>query len=486
MNQRMIVAMRVGLLMALGLCVTASRAATYEFCVLGQGPAFTKTIHLKLFVEGEDPMDKADLIAAELTKRLLWADKAERAFAELYSSADCSAAHGLEAIEVTLTDGDISALSIVMRGPNKSEALFAAIAKRSVRLVAMDGDPKPPTPRPNGDGEPYHVVRVFYATNRTDTEDAKPSERFGNERETRLPRLHYGAANVSIPKHHRKGELESPAIWKLEFRKDPEKHVVLVSIDSFSRDDWRRELKRRATQFGKPGVLLFIHGYKVSFSDAAERAGQLAYDLAFAGPTVFFAWPSQGSLAKYTVDEQKAEQSIPDMKDLLADLADLVPRGPVYVIAHSMGSRVLTNGFKELMADHLDKRRSFKEIILAAPDIDATVFKDQIAPKILGMGPRVTLYASSEDKALGVSGGLVHGGPRLGKLQQNGAGMTVLLGMDSVDASNVETDFLSHSFFAGNRTVLSDLIDLIRNGVAPDRRPDLEPVPGGNYWRFRP
>lgn len=485
MNQRINVAMRIGLLMALGLCVTASRAAIYDFCVLGQGPAFSKTIHLQLFVEGEDPMDKADLIAAELTKRLLWADKAERAFAEPYNPADCSAARGLEAIKVTLTDADISALSTV-RGPNEDEALFAAIAKRAVHSVAKNGDPKPLPPMPNGEGEPYHVVRVFYATNRTDTGSTKLSNRFGNERETRIPRFHYGAVNVSIPKHHRKGELESPAIWKLEFRKDPERHVVLVSIDPLSKDDWARELKRRAMQLGKPGVLLFIHGYNVSFGDAAERAGQLAYDLPFGGLTVFFAWPSQGGLAKYTVDEQKAEQSIPDMKDLLADLADLVPGGPVYVIAHSMGSRPFSHGFKDLMADHPDKRRSFREIVLAAPDIDAKVFNEQIAPKILGVGPRVTLYASSKDKALGMSGDVVHGDPRLGKLQQNGAGMTLLRGMDSVDASNVEADFLGHSFFAGSRTVLSDLSDLIRNGLAPDRRPDLEPVPGGKYWRFRP
>ncbi len=413
MNRRIIVAMQVGLLLALSLFVTVSDASSYDFCVLGQGPAFTKTIHLKLLVEGEDPMDKADLIAAELTKRLLWADKAERAFAEPYIGANCTAARGVEAIKVTLTEADISALSVV-RGPTEDDELFAAIAKRSIRLVAMNGDPKPSAPTPNGEsppmtnggGEPYHVVRVYYATNRIDTGNAKPSERFGNERESRLPRLHYWAVNVSIPKHHRKGELESPAIWKLEFRKDPERHVVLVSIHSFSRDAWAKELKQRATQLGKPGVLLFIHGYNVSFGGAAERTGQLAYDLSFAGPTVFFAWPSQGGFAKYTIDEQKAEQSIPDMKVLLADLADLAPGGPVYVIAHSMGSRPLSHGFKELMADHPDKRRSFREIVLAAPDIDASVFNEQIAPKILGIGPRVTLYASSEDKALGLSGGL--------------------------------------------------------------------------------
>lgn len=477
MRQWVVIILSIVLFVAQGLLPINSYAAVYKFCVLGQGPEFTKTIHLKLGIEGEDPKDKADVLASELSKRLLWAGKAERVHAELYDAATCSPTGEHETIQVTLTEADIFDLSTV-RGSSEAEHLFASISKRADRVVYKNGGP-------HAEGSPYHTIRVFYATNRRDTGKAKFDQRFSNERETKNRKLSYGSVDVSIPQHHRKGELESPAIWKLEFHQDPKRHITLLAINSLSRDRWRKELATRATRFGKPGILLFIHGYNVTFREAAERTGQLAYDLPFAGPTVFFAWPSQGGLATYTVDEQKAELSIPDMETLLADLADLVPGGPVYVIAHSMGTRVLTHGFKELMAKKLEKRRTFKEIVLAAPDIDATLFKEQIAPKIVGLGPRVTLYASSEDRALGLSGP-VHGGQRLGKLQKDGSGMTLIRDMDSIDASVVESDFLSHSFFAGNRTVLSDLSDLIRNGLAPDRRPDLEPMPDNKYWRFRP
>ncbi|MEQ1680791.1 MAG: alpha/beta hydrolase [Nitrospira sp.] len=476
MRQRLVSVIGPVLLIAHGLWATGSYAADHEFCVLGQGPELTKTIHLTLQVEGEDPKDKAAVVAAELSKRLVWTGKAEQAYAELYDAEACSSTAERETIRVTLSKADVSSLSTV-RGPGEDDGLFASVAKQARRVL-------PPPFLPKIKGNPYHTIRVYYATNRNDTGKLELNQHFGNEREAKAPRVSYGVVDVSIPKHHRKGELESPSIWKLEFRQDPEQHVTLLAINSLSRDQWRKDLATRATRLGKPGILLFIHGYNLTFRQAAERTGQLAYDLAFAGPTVFFAWPSQGGLATYTVDEQKAEQSILDMGALLSDLADLVPGGPVYIIAHSMGTRVLSHGFKELMTKQLEKRRNFKEIVLAAPDIDATVFKEQIAPKILGVGPRVTLYASSEDKALGLSGP-VHGGPRLGKLQKDGSGMTVIRDMDSIDASTVEADFLGHSFFAGNRTVLTDLIDLIRNGLAPEKRPDLESVPGTKYWRFR-
>jgi hypothetical protein len=237
---------------------------------------------------------------------------------------------------------------------------------------------------------------------------------------------------------------------------------------------------------GKPGVLVFVHGYNVAFDRAAERSAQLAYDLSFPGPTVFFAWPSQGQSAQYLADAQMAEYSVVDMKDVLSDLAALVPGGPVYVIAHSMGNRVLARGFAEVMAVDPGKRRAFKEIVLAAPDIDADVFKRDIAPKFLVPGPRFTLYANSRDRALEASESL-HG-PGSRRLGQGGDRIAIFPDMDSIDATRIKTDFLAHSYFGDSETLLSDLFYLIRQHLPPDARGRLEPVvrPAGKYWRFKP
>ncbi|MCL4698122.1 MAG: alpha/beta hydrolase, partial [Burkholderiaceae bacterium] len=219
---------------------------------------------------------------------------------------------------------------------------------------------------------------------------------------------------------------------------------------------------------------------------AARRAGQLSHDLGFAGPTVLFSWPSQGGLTDYTVDEQSAEWSIPDMRDVLASLATVAPGTPVYVIAHSMGNRVLTRGFKALIEQDARKLAAFRQIVLAAPDIDADVFRRELGPAILGKGPRVTLYASSNDKAL-VASRKVHGGYK--RLGESGDGIVVMNGLDTVDASNVSTEFLGHSYFGDSSTVMSDLIYVIQKSLPPQERTRfaLEPVRAaiGQYWRFK-
>ena len=45
-------------------------------------------------------------------------------------------------------------------------------------------------------------------------------------------KLELGVCEVSIPKSHEVGELESPSVLRLEFHEDPNRHVMLVGIQS--------------------------------------------------------------------------------------------------------------------------------------------------------------------------------------------------------------------------------------------------------------
>jgi esterase/lipase superfamily enzyme len=202
---------------------------------------------------------------------------------------------------------------------------------------------------------------------------------------------------------------------------------------------------------------------------------------------VLFSWPSRSATLEYTVDEQSAEWSVPDMRDFLASLATVAPGAPIYVIANSMGNRVFTRGFKALLEKSPASSIPFKQIVLAAPDIDADVFRREIGPAILGKGPRVTLYASSNDKALAASRG-VHGGYR--RLGESGKDLVVLQGLDTVDASTVKTEFLGHSYYGDSDTVMSDLMYVIRKSLPPEQREQyalerVKDVAVGLHWRFK-
>lgn len=58
--------------------------------------------------------------------------------------------------------------------------------------------------------------------------------------------------------------------------------------------------------------------------------------------------------------------------------------------------------------------------------------------------------------------------------------------VDTVDATSVDTSLLGHSYHAENRSVLSDLFNLIRHGPLPaDRGLDTLNRYGLPYWAFR-
>src|SRR5262249_1773862 len=143
-----------------------------------------------------------------------------------------------------------------------------------------------------------------------------------------------------------------------------------------------------------------VHGFNVPFVDAALRAAQMAYDLRIDGAPVLYSWPSQANLARYKIDENNAEWTIPHLEAFLGDLATQSGARSIYLVAHSMGNRPLTRALKDIaMKMGNGTKPPFQEILLTAPDIDAAVFAD-LAREFRRAGDRVTLYASSNDRAL--------------------------------------------------------------------------------------
>jgi esterase/lipase superfamily enzyme len=336
--------------------------------------------------------------------------------------------------------------------------------------------------RTNGGGRPtfykldYATIKVFFATDRNRRNTSDPTKMFGFDRGS----ITYGTCDVSIPRDHRMGVLESPSFLKLEFREDPEKHVLLLRISIDNRQKYFTDIASRIKESKKKNALIFVHGYNVTFEDAARRTGQMAYDLGFDGAPVFYSWPSQGRITGYLVDETNVEWSQNNLKHFLDDFASQTDAQNIFLIAHSMGTRALTRAFGQLMKEQPILRTRFREIILSAPDIDAEVFKRDIASQIVP----ATLYASSQDQALNLSK-TFHGYPRAGDA---GRGLMIVSGIETVDATKVATDFVGHSYFAESRSIIADIFYLIRDGKRAAERCCLQEIdaPTGRYWVFRP
>lgn len=352
------------------------------------------------------------------------------------------------------------------------ETMPPSSAKSGAKSGASFGAAPPAQPN-------YATVRVFFATDRALDPQQPFAQRFGGQRGASVS---YGSCEISIPRDHRMGQLESKSLLRLELRDDPARHVLLLTLTLQQQDVFFTMLAAQIGASDKKSALLFVHGYNVTFEDAARRTGQIAYDLGFDGVPLFYSWPSQGDVSGYLVDEGNIEWSQPHMTAFLADFIGKTDAQNVYLIAHSMGNRGMTRAIGTLLAQRPDLARRLTQIILTAPDIDAEVFKRDIAPALTSHGNAVTLYASSEDVALAAAK-KVYGYPRAG---DSGSGMVIIDGIETVDATGVDTGFLKHSYFAEKYTALSDMFYLIRENKRADQRL-LKRVDtgGGHYWIFR-
>lgn len=355
---------------------------------------------------------------------------------------------------------------------------------RSVPPATAAALPPPPISDPGSPDKGYAEVEVFYGTDRALQRDKPVEERFGPMK-SRFSGLHRGVCKVSVPRDHRMGEIERPSIWKMEFTPDPRKHMVLLGMEELGPSTFYGRLKGTLGKSGAKELLVFVHGYNVTFHDAVLRTAQLAYDLGLDGAPVLYSWPSRASLSDYTRDEATIGASVFALEPFLRELAGRSGARSIYLVAHSMGNRALTRALERIaLGMKQDAKPMFTEILLTAPDIDAREFA-QLAQTFRRAGERVTLYASSKDGALAASKKF-HGFARAGDTTPE---VLVLSGIDTVDVSQVDTSLLGHSYFGDNCSVIADMKNLLRNRKPPQERSPLtkkEKGPGLLYWVFPP
>jgi esterase/lipase superfamily enzyme len=318
-----------------------------------------------------------------------------------------------------------------------------------------------------------HVrIKIWYGTTRAPSGESNSNDYYSGERALESA-LHFGTCDVSIPWSHEYGQLERPKWWRLEFRENPAKHVVLREVNPLSDED---SFVKSVREQGGDSAFVFIHGYNVSFAAAARQVGQLTYDLKFRGVPCLFSWPARGGFAAYPSDEASAEASVAALGDFLEAVTHRCDLRRVHLLAHSMGARCLARA-----AASVAKRLLWRQLVLTAPDIDQDELRG-LMPKIVRAANRTTLYASSNDLAL-IASRTFHSAPRAG---ESGVHLLILPAVDTVDVSRVDTSLLGHSYHAVEASVVSDLTTVLNLELPPTRRPRIQRLTNkkGEFWRF--
>lgn len=330
--------------------------------------------------------------------------------------------------------------------------------------------------------EDFVRYKVFYGTNRL-LGETKPdgSVIYTNKRDREL---HIGICEVSIPKKHKLGEIERPGWFRnLFFGESKKKDFTILYNEKMEREKFLKLLNEKIGDSEEGELLLFIHGFNVDYDAAMMNAAQLGFDLNFKGGVTAFSWPSLGTVPGYVADTATARASAIYLADFIEMAGSNAKK--MHIIAHSMGNVVLTDALVILKNENRLPTIPINEIILAAPDLDKDIFVQQIIPQIKDIA-RFTLYASSKDKALVASRTMRAGYNRLG---EGGEYITVVDGVESIDASDVDTSLLGHGYFADTLSLIHDIHQVLL-GELPHQRILIEHqhfVQGElrKYWAFK-
>jgi len=323
------------------------------------------------------------------------------------------------------------------------------------------------------------LIKLYFGTDRNIIQKPKDDIiKFGNNNSE----LTYGICNVSIPSQHKVGKIERPWL-NLKILENESKHIMLKSVNIDDKNSFMTKLNNDINSSPSDSALIFVHGFNVSFVNAAMRTAQISHDLDFQGISSFYSWPSKGGTKSYIRDVEAIQIAESKLKEFLQEVFLNSKAENIYLIGHSMGTRALSKVVGELIQESTLFKIKLKEIILTAPDINAKIFKDEIVPKFFNHKKTITLYASTEDKALQASKNL-HGFSRAG---ESGKNIVVANGVETIDATGMDTGFLKHSYFGESKNVVDDIHNLIVNKKRPNKRMGLQKAKSeaGEYWKFK-
>jgi esterase/lipase superfamily enzyme len=246
-------------------------------------------------------------------------------------------------------------------------------------------------------------------------------------------------------------------------------------------------------------VVLYVHGYRVTFDEVAVQMGSFAHFLGH-GAVVTFQWPTGLNFWNYITDCPRAERYIPDIERLVALLARSSAER-INILAYSCGSPLLASALARLRARHpqegraeLARRYRIGNVMFVASDVDFKTFAHQDVPPILDLAQQLIIYASRNDRALGFSS-LIAGTSRLGmpdiselsprELERLAADPR----LQAIDVSDVRGahemgGMKGHGYWYANNWISTDVTLSLRHPIPPAQR-CLVNVPGKHLvWRF--
>jgi esterase/lipase superfamily enzyme len=258
------------------------------------------------------------------------------------------------------------------------------------------------------------TYRFFYATNRNLRDgDGALEERFLNERgESML----FGRFDTALESSLGIGMLINPSDW---FQTE---EIQVRNVRALEQAAFIQELQSQVSRSPQRSLLICINGFRERFPSALRKTAFVAHVLDADTPVLVFDWPSdQGSTPQgYRRAQRLARESGGEFAEIVALILEHVEVERVWILANSMGGEVVVNGLARLYenAEFSDDDVELEDVILTAPDVSYHEFGREFKEEIAALTKHLTVYVSSNDRALLMSR-VLNRGRRLGESSVN-------------------------------------------------------------------
>ena len=331
-------------------------------------------------------------------------------------------------------------------------ALLWGCASRPTNVLLPVADTSPSSSR----------VEMLVATTRS--RSANPGEMFTGERGLAPA---FADITVSIPPDNvrKVGEV----VWPKKLPSNPATDFAVLKSEALTREEAEGWLSASVRKSPDRSVLVFIHGFNNRFEDSVYRFAQIAHDARTQSVPVLVTWPSRGSTLAYGYDRESTNYTRNALERLFQYLARDPEIKEVSILAHSMGNWLALESLRQMAIRNGELPAKFKNVMLAAPDVDVDVFRSQIAD----MGkqhPQFTLFVSQDDRALAVSRRVWGNVARLGSIDPEQAPYKDELAANNItviDLTKVKSgDKLHHGKFAESPEIVQLIGSRISDGQA--------------------
>lgn len=332
---------------------------------------------------------------------------------------------------------------------------------------------------------PFVEIPILYITDRGPESSGGKHSYFGPKRAE--GGASFGVVKVNMPaERYKAGEL-LPVNMKITLVKGASGGISVAKPEI---RDWNDlgsligSYKALLPPRGRTVALVFVHGFNATYTDAMKAAARLSFGLRQNLLTIAISWPSQGEILQYWHHEDTIQASVERLRPYFAQLLSRKDIDETVVVAHSMGTRLVTRVLSELELQG-QRTTTLTRIAYAAADLGEEEFRglwNRLQPMARNGW---TIYTSKNDLTM-MASRFIHGPPRVGDSKER---VFVIDPADSVDASAIASALTGygHSYIIDNEALQKDLQRWLDKGV-PARGRNLRSgnTNGATFWELSP